>query len=154
MLTANFERLPPTADESRLAQESSRTLARFLGKESQDTLRVRVAADDRPEETVFIPLPALRLLNDILTEMAKGNAVTLIPVHAELTTQQAAELLQVSRPFLIERLDRGEIPHRLVGKHRRVSFADLMTYKQANDRRRLQALDELTAQAQELDMGY
>ena len=86
--------------------------------------------------------------------MAKGNAVTLIPVHAELTTQQAAQILNVSRPFLIEQLEKSVIPYRKVGTHRRVMFKDLMEYKQTMDRNRLNALEELSAIDQELGLGY
>jgi excisionase family DNA binding protein len=128
-----------------------------VGSESITTSRrfsLRIQPDDEPEETIAIPLPAFRLLADILTEMAKGNAVTLIAIHAELTTQQAADLINVSRPFLIEQLKEGSIPFRKVGKHRRILFQDLMAYEQKMDQNRLKTLDELSAQAQELGMGY
>ena len=148
------ETVAPTPDDTQLAQESSRRLTRLLAAKPEKPLRVRIAPDDKPEETISIPVAAFRLLNDILTEMAKGNAVTLIPVHAELTTQQAADLLNVSRPFLVEQLEKGAIPFRKVGTHRRILFQDLMKYKQTIDRNRLKALEELSAQAQELGMGY
>lgn len=148
------ETVTPTPDDTQLAQESSRRLTRFLAAKPRKPLRVRITPDDEPEESISIPVSAFRLLNDILTEMAKGNAVTLIPVHAELTTQQAADLLNVSRPFLVEQLEKGVIPFRKVGTHRRILFKDLMAYKQTMDRNRLKALDELSAQAQELGMGY
>ena len=153
-LSEFLETVTPTPDDTRVAEESSRRLTRFLAAKQRKPLRVRIAPDNEPEETISIPMSAFRLLNDILIEMAKGNAVTLIPVHAELTTQQAADLLNVSRPFLVEQLEKGVIPHRKVGTHRRILFNDLMAYKQTMDRNRLKALDELSAQAQELGMGY
>jgi excisionase family DNA binding protein len=154
LLSEFRETVAPTPDDTQIAQESSRRLTRFLAAKPRKPLQVRIAPDDEPEETISIPVSAFRLLNDILTEMAKGNAVTLIPVHAELTTQQAADLLNVSRPFLVEQLEKGVIPFRKVGTHRRILFQDLMAYKQTMDRNRLKALDELSAQAQELGMGY
>jgi excisionase family DNA binding protein len=152
LLSESFETIAPTEADTQLARESSRKLAAHkLGRRA--SVRIQVLDDHEPE-TVALPASALRLLQHILTEMAQGNAVTLIPIHAELTTQQAADLLNVSRPFLVGLLDSGQIPHRKVGTHRRVLFRDVMAYKQKNDAERLKALEELTAQAQELNMGY
>ena len=144
----------PTPDDTRLAQESSRRLARLLGARKKN-VRFRIQPDDEPEETIAIPLPAFRLLAEILAEMAKGNAVTLIPIHAELTTQQAADLLNVSRPYLIDLLEKGQIPHRKVGTHRRVLFQDVLAYKQRTEAARLKALEALSALDQERGgLGY
>ena len=154
-LNSDFpETITPTPDEAILAQESSRRLSRFVSTKRKKLLQLRIQPDDAPEETVSIPESAFRLLNEILTQMAKGNAVTLIPVHAELTTQQAADILNVSRPFLVEQLEKGVIPYRKVGTHRRIFFKDLMDFKEAMVRNRLKALEKLAAQAQELGMGY
>ena len=147
------ETVTPTEADTRLAEESSRRLARLLGKHRRK-LSLSVQADDEVEETVAIPVPAFRLLTEILTEMAQGNAVTLMPVHAELTTQRAAELLNVSRPFLIRLIEEGKIPFRKVGSHRRIRFDDLMAYKRNVDQNRLKALEKLAAEAQKHGMGY
>ena len=147
-----FETTPPTEADSELARESSRRLAPLLA--AQGALRIRVVPEGGEEAPLEIPTSALRLLLDVLTEMADGNAVTLIPVHAELTSQQAADLLNVSRPFVVGLMDRGEIPHRKVGKHRRILLGDLLAYKEKSEKRQRKALEELAAEAQELDMGY
>ncbi len=143
----------PTEVEAQLAQESSRIFASHIPHD-RSTIELKVVEDDNSEEKVVIPAAAFHLLVDILSQMAQGNAFTLIPIHAELTTQEAADILNVSRPFIIKLIETGEIPCRKVGKHRRIRFEDLMNYKQKIDSDRLQALDELAAQAQELNMGY
>jgi excisionase family DNA binding protein len=147
-----IEPITPTEDESRLARESVRRLAPHLS--APRGLRLQILEEGHSEETLAIPASALRLLANILTEMGQGNAVTLIPIHAEMTTQQAADFLHVSRPFLVGLLEKGEIPYRKVGTHRRVLFRDLLAYKRRVDADRQAALDELAAQAQELGMGY
>jgi excisionase family DNA binding protein len=145
--------LMPTEADARLAQECSRKLAELLGSRGAD-LCFRIEKGDQKGETITIPMTALRLLSGILTEMAKGNTVTLIPIHSELTTQQAADLLNVSRPYLIGLLKQGKIPFRMVGQHRRVRLDDLMTYKDRDDEARRRVADALAADAQELGMGY
>ena len=147
-----IEPVTPSEKDTALAKESSRQLAPLLGTRKELTLQV--LKDGNASEPVRVPVAAVRLLVYILTEMAKGNAVTLIPIQAELSTQEAADLLNVSRPFLVKLLDEGKIPSRKVGTHRRVLFSDLMEYKKLSDQQRKKALESLAAEAQELDMGY
>lgn len=85
--------------------------------------------------------------------MAMGNAVTLVPVHAELTTQQAADILNVSRPFLVQHLEQRKTPYRKVGTRRRIRFSDLMTYQRKDEARRRRVLTKLTGQAEGLGLG-
>jgi excisionase family DNA binding protein len=91
---------------------------------------------------------------DILETMAAGRGLTLVSQGAELTTVQAAAILNVSRPFLIKLLDEGTIPHRKVGTHRRIRMDDVMSYKTRIDREREAVLEELTREAQEQGYGY
>ena len=135
------------------AIESGRQLAAFLST-TLDTQRIELVDERQQREVVELPTFAFRLLGEILSELALGNAVKVVPIHAELTTQEGADILNVSRPHLIKMLDEGALPHTKTGKHRRVKFADLMRYKEQRDQASLSVMDELTAQAQELGMGY
>lgn len=144
-----YETVAPSEADALSAGEASRRLSvRKAG------VRLQVLDEQGGAETVAVPEGALRLFLQLLTEMSRGHAVTLIPTRAELTTQQAADLLHVSRPYLVKLLDEGKIPSRLVGRFRRVRFDDLLTYKHRDDAARAEVLDRLTAEAQELGMGY
>lgn len=141
--------LPNDAD-SILAQESSRKLGRLLGKVRNEAVRVQVLNDDGAEPIVTLPAPALDLLLRILREMAQGNAITLVPHHAELTTQQAADALNVSRPHFVKLLERGALPFRKVGTHRRVLLRDVAAYKRRIEAESEAALEKLAALSQKL----
>ena len=143
----------PTRDEVTLAKESGRQLSLYLCSK-EETQSIRVIDQTGEHEAVRVPTAAYRLLIDILAQMAQGNAVSLIPVHAELTTQEAADMLNVSRPYLVKLLDAGKITFHKVGTHRRVRYQDLVQYKNQIDTEQLKALEDLSAQAQELNMGY
>ena len=153
-MSALFEQIPisPTPHDTATAKDASRQLAAILRDRKGDA--VRIAIEENPNELVSIPLSAFRLLADILIEMSKGNAVTFIPIHAELTTQQAADFLNVSRPFVVKLIEEKKLPCRKVGTHRRVLFQDLVEFKRKNDEDRSETLEELAKQAQDLDMGY
>ncbi|MBD3618503.1 MAG: helix-turn-helix domain-containing protein [Chromatiales bacterium] len=143
------ERLPDS-ETTDLARDSATELSKLLAN-MPEADRARVQLDGIE---LILPRDALALLRDILTEMAQGNAVTLVPRHAELTTQEAANLLNVSRPHLIKLLEEGQIPFTRTGTHRRIRYEDLIAYKAERDRQSKEAMEELARQAQELDMGY
>lgn len=143
--------LPPSAQDAAIARVSGQLLSRYAHEKRLLTLRVTDADQDTPIE---LPPGAVALLMDILEAMAAGRGVTLLPESAELTTVQAAEMLNVSRPYLIKLLDNNAIPHRKVGKHRRIRIEDVMSYKTAIDRDREAVLDQLVEEAQRQGMGY
>ncbi len=154
MTTLTAPRPLPTEEEIAIARESGRALSAYLQTRAE-TQQIEIfdgrGASSHP---VRVPVSALRLLVDVLTEIGEGNAVSIIPIHAELTTQDAADLLNVSRPFLVQLLERGEIPFHKVGTHRRVRYQDVIAYKDRIDAERSKALDALAQQAQALGMGY
>lgn len=132
----------PSKAEAALAKETGRILA--ARRRPSGPLRFRLL-DEPSVGTIKLPAAAVNLLVRVLEEMGSGNAVTLTPVRAELTTQEAADLLNISRPSLIQLLDEGKIAYRRVGTHRRVRFDALIAYQRHATEQRRAALAELAA---------
>lgn len=131
----------PSASERAAADQLRQILAAQGAGEAEQKLRV---IDDQNRTSEIVLAPALsRLLMELLRHVGKGDAVTLVPVSQMLTTQQAADILNVSRPFLISLLEKEEIEHTLVGRHRRIKAEHLFAYKRARDDRRANVLAEL-----------
>ena len=151
-MTATFLETSPRSlpnKESTIAHNSSIVLARHLQKGEDLKLRV---VNDELQEVIVLPAPIVTLLLGMLRMKAKGLGIVLTPLHSELTTGQAADILHVSRPYLVKLLEAGDIPYYKVGRHRRVRREDVMNYKTAIDRRREAILDELVAESQELGL--
>ena len=136
----------PDSRARSLAEAASRRLSAHLA--DADVLTLSLDGED-----VSLPADVLRLFVEMLTELSEGRAVSIIPTEAELTTQQAADLLNVSRPFLVDLLEKGAIPHHKVGTHRRIRFQDLQTYRTRRDREQKQALDDLAALGETFEDG-
>lgn len=145
-----------------LEQEAVTTVSAAPGEQDvlrdvEDLLR-QTTAQRRPRlvgadgEAIEIPEPVYRLLRQMVPHLLKGHALTLVPLHQQLTTQEAADLLNVSRPFLIGLLERGEVPYTKTGKHRRIRYGDLMQYKRQRDATRRRALDRLAELGQEFGL--
>ena len=143
----------PVVKESEpiFAPNSDATIMKQLDEELAQNQGVAKLVTPQGSE-IRLPYSILKVLMEVVHEMARGNAVIVMPIHAELTTQQAAELLNVSRPFLVSLLEQGEIKYRKVGTHRRILLEDLIVYKDRRDRERLSALDELAKEDQRLGL--
>ena len=141
----------PTPQEIEQAKDSSRTLSKYANAER---VQLSIRGSNGEADELILPGHVLQILLDVLAEMAKGNAIGLMPMNQELSTQEAATLLNVSRPFLVGLLEKGEIAFRKVGAHRRVYLSDVMAYKENVDQQRRQTLDQLAALSQKEKMGY
>jgi excisionase family DNA binding protein len=151
-MTTQLERLgpvTPTDSDRALAAESIRRLAPLVKDSHQLTLLVQ--AENGSGERLVLPAPAVQLLTGILAEFARGHTMTAYRIPTELTTQEAADLLNVSRPYLIRLLDQKEIPYHKVGTHRRIALSDLLEYNRRSQARRDAALAELADLGQELN---
>jgi excisionase family DNA binding protein len=143
----------PGPDEVAAARESRFKISKLIDPDIAIRSFELVGKGDR-QDAIELPMASLRLLVEILDQMAEGNAVKVVPVHAELTTQDCADILNVSRPHVVKLLEQGALRHTMAGRHRRVKFADLMAFKQKRDGASAEAMNSLAAQAQDLGMGY
>ena len=147
---------PLSEAEARQAEASSVALQRLMGKEehplSGATLRVSVEQPGGETSELALPGVTLSLLSSILRELGHGKNVVVLATDTEVTTQQAADFLKVSRPYFVKLLEEGKIPYRLVGPRRRVLLEDLLRYQEHEELARRRGLDELVAEAQKLGM--
>ena len=120
-------------------------------KNKDEVIKFKLQGSD---EVVIIPLKALHLLNAIISNMSQGKSIALMPTDAEVSTQQAAEILNVSRPHVIKLVEKGEIPHKKVGSHRRILLHDILKYESNLKSNRRKKLNALAKEAQQLNLGY
>ena len=151
MTITRTRRSPPDPAERQAAKGSAQVLERYAASHSGARLRL---VDDANEETLELPPAAILVLHQVLLATAAGRRVTLVHESQELSTHQAAEVLNVSRPFLIKLLDQGAIPYRRVGRHRRIRADDVAAYKAGIDHERESVLAALVKDAQEQGHGY
>jgi excisionase family DNA binding protein len=141
----------PGEEDAAAANVALAQVAEYLNRHPDGPAQVRLRVEDDSEELV-VPRGVVELVARILAHMASGQGVSVVPTRAELTTQQAADLLNVSRPHLIGLLEAGEIDYRKVGKHRRIKVSSLLAYMRADDHRRRGAADELSTLTQEMGL--
>ena len=146
------EAITPSDQEAQIARTSSEALAPLLNEKGASTAHIHFCTESEHEADITLPLSAVHLLLHALQEMAKGNAVALLPVDTELTTQQAAELLRMSRPSVIKMLDEKKLPYRKVGAHRRVRLEDVLLYLKTERARRARVMEELVAETERLGL--
>ncbi len=131
----------PSDDERTAANQLRSIIAAQATGGGEQKLKVLRDTGERAE--IVLTRGLSQLLMDLLRHIGRGDAVTLVPVSQMLTTQQAADILNVSRPFLISLLEKGEMPHVLVGRHRRIKAEELFAYKRRRDEEREAALSEM-----------
>lgn len=147
-----------SAGEADLAREAGAALAEFVkGAEGAEGASEPLTLQLRGERTArqmqaTMPAGAVRALAEVLEQMAKGGPVTLVPMEAELSTQQAADLMGVSRPYFVKLLEDGKIPFRKVGDQRRIPYGALLRYVHEYQTNAMEALEEMTAEAQRLGL--
>ncbi len=142
---------PGSVDKDQAARALDR-IKSYLTHTRYSTDDVTIRGETGDDDPLVLPRPTVEMFAAILSSLAKGQGVQLLPVNAEVSTQVAAQMLNVSRPYLIGLLDQGKIAYRRVGRHRRIRYEDLTEYLRADDRDRKDAADELASLDQELGL--
>ena len=142
-----------TREDQRIAKTSVDQLRKASRKFNLSEKSIEITLEDS-HETIRLPRRAVSLLNTILSNMAAGKSMALILSDTSIGTQEAAEFLEVSRPYIVRLLENGEIPFSKVGTHRRIKTSDLVAYQKKMKSTRRKQLNFLTQQAQELNLGY
>ena len=137
----------PSADDRQIANHLLRILA--SQKPGEAKLHLTDPKTRKPVEITLTPAMS-DLFLELLRHIGSGDAVTLVPIQQMLTTQQAADLLNMSRPYLIRLIEKGDIPHSMVGRHRRLKTEDVFAYKAERDKIRSKAMDDLIADGSDL----
>ena len=143
----------PSRQDQQVASASLYGFALAFAKNGPESNGVKIRIQESGTD-ITVPRKALELLQFILSSMAQGKAVSLIPSDSEVTTQQAADMLNVSRPHLVKLLEQGALPFKKVGSHRRILLEDLLSDEAKQTKRRELQLQLLADQAQELNLGY
>lgn len=143
---------PATEKEAEMAGAATACLVAALDHSKAKAVKVTIEIEEEGSEAPVLLLPprALRFFADVLRQMAKREPMMLVPQKLELTTQQAAALLNVSRPFVIREIEAGRLKCRLINRHRRIEFEELMRYKDEQKQRSASALKRLNDLSQEM----
>ena len=155
MATVERERLVPpkmTPEQLEMLSAAERMLMEALDRSRAATITVE--SDDGDVPPIAVPAQVLRVLAKTLGMMARGQTITLVHEQQELSTVEAANFLNVSRPFIIKEIQHGRLPHRMVGTHRRVLFSDLVDYAKKMREGQQSALDQMAANERELGLDY
>lgn len=147
----NTRDVPLSPEDTDRARKAGESLSRALDRRRKVSLQVPAGKET---EILVLPSAAAHLLADALQRIGAGRTVHLAPDEAEVTTQQAADQLNVSRPYVVKLIEEGALPSRKVGRFRRILQSDLAAFKRKDDAARKRVVDKLTAEAQELGMGY
>lgn len=139
----------PSKDERIAAMASYNALEAVLEQLDNDYPEIEI---EETHEKIKIPIAALKLLAKILKVTSQGKPISIVPIATEMTTQAAAEMLGCSRPYLVKLLEKGEIEHTKIGRHRRVKFEDIQNYKKEMKEKQKALINKMIKDSEDLGL--